>query len=71
MQISIAERGVTLRQRLQDRLDRVGQLQCSEHGQPVVAVSIHDRENGWFDSTWTTCCDSLERQAVGIVRGRC
>jgi hypothetical protein len=71
MRVSIEERGVLLRQRLQERLDRVAQLRCSEHGRPVVAVSIHDRENGWFDSTWTTCCESLERQAAGIVRGRC
>jgi hypothetical protein len=60
-----------LRERLRERLDRAAGLLCSEHSQPVVAVSIHDRENGWFDSMWVTCCESLEQQATAIVKNRC
>jgi hypothetical protein len=71
MSITIVDRGMRLRERLSDRLDRAAQLQCSEHGQPVRAVTIHARENGWFDSQWTTCCDSLLQQAVAIVKERC
>lgn len=71
MRIAINDRGPQLRERLRDRLDRAAQLRCSEHGNPVVAVTIHARENGWFDSTWTTCCADLERQATAIVRDRC
>jgi hypothetical protein len=33
-------------------------------------VIIHGRENGWFDSRWTTCCEGLERQAAGILKER-
>ena len=71
MQITIQDRTMTLRERLRERLDRTAQLRCGEHDQPVVAVTIHYRENGWFDSQWTTCCEVLERQAAAIVRERC
>jgi len=71
MRIAVNDRGPELRERLRDRLDRAAQLRCPEHDQPVVAVTIHARENGWFDSTWTTCCADLERQATAIVKDRC
>lgn len=72
MRITIEERGtLTLRDRLKDRLDRAAQLRCAEHDQPIMAVSIHGRENGWFDARYTTCCEHLERQAAGIVKERC
>jgi hypothetical protein len=71
MRITIEDRTMTLRARLSERLERAAQLRCEEHGQPVVAVTIHNRENGWFDSQWTTCCDRLERMAVSIVKERC
>lgn len=71
MKITYRELSVTLRERLRERLERAAQLRCAEHGQPVVAVTIHGRENGWFDSVWTTCCAVLERQAGAIVKGRC
>jgi len=71
MKITYRELSVTLRERLRERLERAAQLRCAEHGQPVVAVTIHGRENGWFDSVWTTCCTSLETQAGGIVKSRC
>ena len=71
MRVTIEDRSMTLRQRLSDRLDRAGELRCPEHGQQVVAVTIHNRENGWFDSQWTTCCERLECQAAAIVKERC
>ncbi len=71
MKITIEDRSQTLRHRLHDRLESAGRLRCDEHGQPVVAVTIHYRENGWFDSQWVTCCETLERQAVAIVKERC
>lgn len=71
MKITIEDRSQTLRHRLHDRLERAAGLRCDEHGQPVVSVTIHYRENGWFDSQWITCCDTLERQAVAIVKERC
>ena len=71
MRIAVNDRGPELRERLRDRLDRAAQLRCLEHGQPVVAVTIHAQENGWFDATWTTCCADLERQAMAIVKNRC
>lgn len=71
MKITIKEQGSTFRDRLRERLDRAAQLRCPEHGQPVAAVTIYPRENGWFDSMWTTCCEDLERQAAAIVRKRC
>ena len=70
MQIAINDRGTALRERLRSRLDEVAQLRCPEHDQPVIAVTIHARENGWFDSTWTTCCTDLERRAATIVKSR-
>lgn len=71
MRIAINSRGPLLRGRLRERLDQAAQLRCSEHGEPVVAVTIHGRENGWFDSIWTTCCTTLEQQATSIVKDRC
>jgi hypothetical protein len=72
MQITIEDRGrPTLRERLRERLDHAAALRCAEHGQPVVAVTIHGRENGWFDTRWVTCCEALERQAAAIVKERC
>jgi hypothetical protein len=70
MRITVVDREVSLRERLRDRLDRASRLRCNEHNQPVVAVTIHARENGWFDSTWVTCCEGLERQAMAIVKQR-
>lgn len=71
MQITIEDRGQRLRDRLRERLERAAALRCSEHGEPITAVTIYGRENGWFDSRWTTCCETLEQQAVAIVRERC
>lgn len=72
MQITVIDRGrPTLHERLRERLEHASQLRCTEHDQPIVAVAIHGRENGWFDSRWTTCCESLERRAAAIVKERC
>jgi hypothetical protein len=71
MRITIEDREHALRQRLRERLERAAHLRCVEHGQPVFEVTISARENGWFDSRWTTCCEGLERQAVAIVKDRC
>ncbi|HYI08751.1 MAG TPA: hypothetical protein VEK57_06745 [Thermoanaerobaculia bacterium] len=72
MKVTVIDRGrTTLLDRLRERLDRAAGLRCDDHGQPVVAVSIHARENGWFDSTFVTCCEVLERQASAIVKERC
>ena len=71
MRITVNDRGLRLHELLRDRLDRAAELLCAEHGRPVVAVTIHGRENGWFDSTWITCCESLERRAAAIVKERC
>ena len=71
MRITMDDRSEALRERLRERLDRAARLRCPEHGQPVVAVTIHGHENGWFDSMWTTCCEALERQAAAIVKKRC
>ena len=72
MEIKIEDRGRSvLREKLRDRLDRAAALRCEEHGQPVVGVTIHGRENGWFDTQWTTCCDVLQRRAASIVKDRC
>lgn len=71
MRVAVNDRGPELRERLRDRLDGVARLCCPEHGQPVAAVTIHGRENGWFDCTWTTCCADLERRAVAIIKNRC
>ena len=70
MKITVADTEMRLRERLRERLDRAAQLRCDEHGQPVVSVTIYGRENGWFDARWTTCCESLEKQAVAIVKDR-
>ena len=71
MQIVIKSRGTALRERLRERLERAATLRCTEHGGAVTSVTIHERENGWFDSMWTTCCEGLERQAKAIVKERC
>jgi hypothetical protein len=71
MKIIYRDLSITLRDRLRERLERAAQLRCAEHGQAVVAVTLHGRENGWFDSVWTTCCAVLETQAGAIVKGRC
>ena len=72
LNITIEDRGrPTLGERLRERLDHAAALRCAEHHQPVVAVTIHGRENGWFDTRWVTCCDTLERQAAAIVKERC
>ena len=71
MQVVVKDRGTSLRERLRERLDRAAVLRCKEHDQAVVSVTIHERENGWFDSTWTTCCEGLELQAKAIVKERC
>ena len=70
MTITLVDRGPSLRERLRERLERAARLRCTEHDQPVVAVAIHSQENGWFDSTWTTCCEVLEQQAMAIVKQR-
>ena len=71
MTITIKDIGLAPRERLRERLERAARLRCEEHGLPVVAVTIHGRENGWFDARWTTCCEGLERQAAAIVKDRC
>jgi len=71
MKITIEDREQRLRGRLSDRLERAARLRCAEHGEAVVAVTIHARENGWFDSIWVTCCEHLEQQAAAIVKERC
>lgn len=71
MRITIHDRGAALRERLRERLENAGRLRCTEHGEQVVAVTIHGRENGWFDSRWTTCCDGLMREATKILKDRC
>lgn len=71
MTISIRGLELSRREQLRERLQRAADLRCAEHGQPVVAVTIFGRENGWFDSQWITCCESLERQATSIVKERC
>ena len=71
MKITIEDRDERLRKRLTERLERAAALRCAEHNQAVIAVTIHGRENGWFDSMWVTCCEALERQAAAIVKERC
>jgi len=71
MRIIIEDRAQSVRERLRERLEHAARLRCDEHGQPVEAVIIYGRENGWFDSRWTTCCESLERRAAAIVKQRC
>jgi len=72
MLVTIQDRGRhELRERLRGRLETAEQLLCAEHGRPVDSVTIHGRENGWFDCRWVTCCDGLERQAAAILKQRC
>jgi 2-keto-3-deoxy-galactonokinase len=70
MSITIVDRGRTLRDRLRERLERAADLRCTEHDESVIAVTIHGRENGWFDATYVTCCEILERQAAAVVKER-
>lgn len=70
MKITVEDRGQSLREKLRERLALAAHLRCKEHGQSVVSVSIHARENGWFDAQWTTCCDALQQQAMAIVKER-
>ncbi|HEX6160601.1 MAG TPA: hypothetical protein VF111_10575 [Thermoanaerobaculia bacterium] len=71
MQITHRQFAGSLPERLRERLDHAARLRCADHGQPVIAVTLHGRENGWFDSVWTTCCSALETQAGAIVKERC
>jgi len=71
LRITIKDRTGQLRERLRGSLENAEQLLCAEHGQPVVAVTIHGRENGWFDCMWTTCCERLEQRAAAILKLRC
>ncbi len=71
MKITIEDRGPALADRLRARLETAALLRCDEHGEPVVAVTIRARENGWFDATWITCCERLIQQATAIVKERC
>ena len=71
MKITIHDRELIIRQRLRDRLEQAAKLRCADHDESPVAVTIHGRENGWFDARWTTCCEGLERQALAIVKERC
>jgi hypothetical protein len=71
MIVTVKGRGPELRERLRERLDRAAKLRCPDHGHSVFAVTIHAADNGWFDSTWTTCCPDLEREATAIVKDRC
>jgi hypothetical protein len=70
MRVAVNDRGPELRERLRSRLEQVAELRCQEHDQPVIAVTVHAREHGWFESTWTTCCPELERRAAAIVKDR-
>ena len=70
MIVTIKDRGGQLRERLHERLENAQRLLCTEHGQPVVAVTIHGRENGWFDCVWITCCEQLEQRAAAILKQR-
>jgi hypothetical protein len=71
MKVSIHDREQTIQHRLRERLEQASRLRCPDHDEKVVAVTIHARENGWFDARWTTCCEALERQALAIVKERC
>jgi len=71
MKVTVNGSQLTLRERLHVRLEQASLLRCVHHDQQIVAVTIDGRENGWFDSRWTTCCEDLERQAVAIVKERC
>jgi ATP-dependent Zn protease len=71
MTITIIDRGTALGERLRERLDRAAQLRCEDHDQAIIAVTLRARENGWFDSNWTTCCEELQEKATAIVKERC
>jgi len=71
MRVSIAGLTLALKERLRERLELAATLRCAEHDLPVVEVTIYGRENGWFDSRITTCCDVLEQRAAAIVKQRC
>lgn len=71
MRITLNGRGEGLRVRLRERLARVGELRCGEHGGPVVSVVINPCENGWFDAQWTTCCEPIGTVAATILGRRC
>ena len=71
MKVNIKDLGLSAQEQLRERLALVANLRCSDHGQSVVELTINGRENGWFDSRWTTCCENLERQAAAIVKQRC
>lgn len=71
MRVTVRDREAGLRERLSERLNRAAHLRCKEHNKSVEAVMIDGRENGWFDTTWITCCEDLERQAHAIVKQRC
>ena len=71
MKVAMAGLGVGQQARLRERLDQAAELRCPEHNQPIAGVTIYGRENGWFDARWTTCCETLEQQAVAIVKERC
>ena len=71
MQITFDDKHARVRDRLRERLERVGELRCADHQQAVIGVIINARENGWFDSRWTTCCEKLEREATKILGSRC
>ena len=64
MIVTINDRSGQLRERLRGRLQDAEQLLCTEHGRSVEAVTIHGRENGWFDCVWITCCEQLESRAA-------
>lgn len=70
MIVTIKDRSGQLRERLHKRLENAQRLLCTEHGQSVVAVTIHGRENGWFDCVWITCCEQLEQRAAAILKQR-
>jgi len=72
LRVTIEDRGRSrIADQLKDRLDRVAGLRCEQHGLPVVSVTIHARENGWFESQWIACCDRLTEEAAAIVKERC
>lgn len=71
MKVTIRDRRSTLQDRLRERLARVAELRCEEHGEAIEAVTINSCENGWFDATWISCCEQLNQQADGVVKERC
>lgn len=70
MNVTVDDRLAMLRPQLNERLTRVGALRCAVHDEPVGAVTINARENGWFDSRWTTCCDAFERRVSSVLGSR-